>query len=510
MEKYTQNYKGIVLQNDDPDKMGRVKVWVPQISMTLYDKWNNDRDNDKSFTGLGANLNSALTPEILQRLKNALPWASTKQPFIGMSAPGLYNNDVNYTEQGNDSDQSTQQVVTNKTANPAQSKNNGSKGLAEALKPTVKAPPNAQTASNNYNAPLQAGTTASAAPSFIKNATTNTVTPNPTTSAPTTSATDDNIDSVVVTFTPNNRNVNNLHRRFTVGFETDTGLEGTVAATAGQSTTIFRDNAGEVVKFSPPITYAIAPPPPAATPRNPNDDLTITFVPNERNSLGNNINRRFTAKATSISYDGSVITLEADARGVGSQKTFSITKEQIDEIGIRYADPNAQINMGSTRLGGLAPVIKEYTSPSGSASPKTSNKSVITPPSPISSPSYNKGGGNELFRLAYSNLLPIGTMTNTLVNGPNPDTKTGMSYGTDMDASIDPQQRTKPGITTKPDAKPPIRSSTQSNKVKGAISIPAVGAHVSVYFDNGDPLYPILDGWFPTQEDFLGAHDVAV
>ncbi len=508
MEKYTHIYKGIVLQNDDPDNMGRVKVWVPQISMTLYDKWNKDRDNDKSFTGLGANLNSSLTPDILQRLKNALPWASTKQPIIGMSAPGLYNNDVDYTEQGNDADQSVQQVAINKTADPAQSKNNNFKGLQDTLKASAKPPGNAQSAVNNYSAQPQTGTTASAAPSFIKNATTS-PTPAPTTATSGGStAFDDNIDSVVVTFTPNARNSANLHRRFTAGFATDTGLTGTIKATAGQSTTIFQDNQG-VVKFAPPVTYTPAPTPPVTAPRNPNDDLTITFVPNERNNIGNNINRRFTAKATSISYDGSVITLEADARGVGSQKTFSINKEQIDEIGIRYADPNAQINMESSRLGGMAPVIGEYTSTASAASPKTSSKNVITPPAPISSPSYNKGGGSEMFRLAYSNLLPISTMTNTLVNGPNPDSKTGVSHGTEFDKGVDPHKRDGANVTIKPDSKPPIRSSTQSNKVKGVISIPAVGAHVAVYFDNGDPLYPIVDGWFPTQEDFLGAHDVA-
>ena len=48
--KYFNSYRGIVVQNDDPEKMGRVKVFVPQVNMTLYDGWNNDRDTDKKFT----------------------------------------------------------------------------------------------------------------------------------------------------------------------------------------------------------------------------------------------------------------------------------------------------------------------------------------------------------------------------------------------------------------------------------------------------------------------------
>ena len=54
-----------------------------------------------------------------------------------------------------------------------------------------------------------------------------------------------------------------------------------------------------------------------------------------------------------------------------------------------------------------------------------------------------------------------------------------------------------------------MRSEDQNNKVKGAIAIPAVGAHVGVYFENGNPLFPIIDGVFYSKEDFEGIHDVA-
>ena len=36
MKKYYGNHIGIVIQNNDPDKAGKVKVFVPHISSTIY------------------------------------------------------------------------------------------------------------------------------------------------------------------------------------------------------------------------------------------------------------------------------------------------------------------------------------------------------------------------------------------------------------------------------------------------------------------------------------------
>ena len=37
--KYLGNHVGIVIQNNDPDKSGKVKVWVPHLSPTVYKNW---------------------------------------------------------------------------------------------------------------------------------------------------------------------------------------------------------------------------------------------------------------------------------------------------------------------------------------------------------------------------------------------------------------------------------------------------------------------------------------
>jgi len=87
--KYTGHYLGIVVQNNDPARRGRVKVFVPHISPTVYKKWN-EVSKDKKFKFIGANVCSDLT-EILDDLKKILPWAELAAPLAGESASGRYN-----------------------------------------------------------------------------------------------------------------------------------------------------------------------------------------------------------------------------------------------------------------------------------------------------------------------------------------------------------------------------------------------------------------------------------
>ena len=95
MEKYNTIYVGIVVQNNDPEHRGRIKVWVPHISNTIYSKWNELKKNQTfSFPGSpgGENLSA-----ILEDLKDVLPWAEQCSPIGGASSTGYYNNrlDIN-------------------------------------------------------------------------------------------------------------------------------------------------------------------------------------------------------------------------------------------------------------------------------------------------------------------------------------------------------------------------------------------------------------------------------
>ena len=57
---YPGNYLGIVVQNNDPDHRGQIKVWVPHISPTVYKNWD-EKNEDKSFKFIGRNIDSDIT-----------------------------------------------------------------------------------------------------------------------------------------------------------------------------------------------------------------------------------------------------------------------------------------------------------------------------------------------------------------------------------------------------------------------------------------------------------------
>lgn len=90
MKEFNSIYLGIVVQNNDPEKRGRVKVYVPHISANVYDKWMQDKLN-KKFKFPGGNIDQDLTP-ILQDLKIILPWAETAAPLTSENASGRFNN----------------------------------------------------------------------------------------------------------------------------------------------------------------------------------------------------------------------------------------------------------------------------------------------------------------------------------------------------------------------------------------------------------------------------------
>lgn len=90
---YYGNYTGIVIQNNDPQRRGRVKVFIPHISPVIYDRWNKI-NKDKKFKFVGVNTYSDLT-DVLDDLKLILPWAEYAGPLVGENASGRYNRDSN-------------------------------------------------------------------------------------------------------------------------------------------------------------------------------------------------------------------------------------------------------------------------------------------------------------------------------------------------------------------------------------------------------------------------------
>ena len=90
MEKeFNSIYLGIVVQNNDPQKRGRVKVFVPHLSPTVYENWVSD-NKDKFFNSIDGQLQP-----IISKLKTILPWAEVSCPLTSENTSKRYNNYAN-------------------------------------------------------------------------------------------------------------------------------------------------------------------------------------------------------------------------------------------------------------------------------------------------------------------------------------------------------------------------------------------------------------------------------
>ena len=96
MEKDHQIYLGLVIQNNDVEMRGRIKVYIPQLAPNIKSL---NTNVDKFFNFLGGD-----NPDLsvaLDDLKNTLPWAEYAGPMAGGNASGRYNA---YTDTGTTSD----------------------------------------------------------------------------------------------------------------------------------------------------------------------------------------------------------------------------------------------------------------------------------------------------------------------------------------------------------------------------------------------------------------------
>ena len=100
MQTFNSIYLGIVVQNNDPEYRGRIKVWVPHVSTTIYNKWNQLK-SDASFSFPGSPEGEELS-KILVDLKDTLPWAEMCSPIMGASTAKYYNapSDLNHVSDG--------------------------------------------------------------------------------------------------------------------------------------------------------------------------------------------------------------------------------------------------------------------------------------------------------------------------------------------------------------------------------------------------------------------------
>jgi hypothetical protein len=95
-EKYYGNHLGLVINDNDPENRGRVQVFIPHISTTLFQGWNevysqdNEKIKDPIIKGMGEE-QGGLPDVILERLKRILPWAEGAMPIWGGGTSAVYN-----------------------------------------------------------------------------------------------------------------------------------------------------------------------------------------------------------------------------------------------------------------------------------------------------------------------------------------------------------------------------------------------------------------------------------
>ena len=99
-------YRGIVVKTDDPLRMNRVKVFIPELSNQPFDNWF-ETDEDLSFKVPGKNIESSWSDlSIFDEIVKNIPWAEPCYPLMGESGNNRFfrdgnvstTNDTNFVE----------------------------------------------------------------------------------------------------------------------------------------------------------------------------------------------------------------------------------------------------------------------------------------------------------------------------------------------------------------------------------------------------------------------------
>ena len=82
-------FRGMVIQNNDPLRMGRIKVFIPEFSAHIARKADMEPTiSEARFPG-GGNIDTFLTAEVREQLKSVLPWCEQASPLIGSGTSGV-------------------------------------------------------------------------------------------------------------------------------------------------------------------------------------------------------------------------------------------------------------------------------------------------------------------------------------------------------------------------------------------------------------------------------------
>jgi hypothetical protein len=499
--RYDGIYKGIVIQNNDPTNAGRVKVYVPEANATLLKDWNLNKNVNQKMKGLGVNAASALTPDIMQRLKTMLPWARVSMPVFGMSTSGFYDSASDTSYIGNDSNLIGQ--LGNKSSQFFESdRQKASSSRPLFLDPLAKIARSVIDLTGidygNPSFPLECGSSPTipsvwkSFPSEARGDIKRSV-PRSYPSQPANNFHDPEISKPLTRTQKSIRNIaNNINdaiERVEISVvNPDIYIDGKIIDI---SKTIFNDNCldervlGRTIpqlSYEPPILFI-------DTPLIPIRNIDLENLPVELLINGVPVNREFTIN-TDKSTDKMPVYTSNNIEVVipkGRVQSINIYKNNnrtdiskiaaLKPFNVAKLDDNE--NMFRTILPRIADVLCNLSA---------------------------GGGGAAAYNRVNTQLLPYEQRREALIGGNNPMSKENRNFG----AQDSPENCDESGSNqlSKADMGGPYRPPDHSNNFKGMVSIPAPGAHVHVRFEDGNPNMPIVMDTFVPQSDYKTMYGV--
>jgi hypothetical protein len=503
---YKGLYRGIVIQNNDPQQSGRVKVYVPGINLNQTKNWNQNKEEDKFFKVMGSNTGSSLNPQILDSQKERLLWAEVMLPLIGMSSPGFYNAPSDSYYIGNDSGYISQD--SNKSAAAfAKDKQQSASRPSKSPLPNYGQPPRTKI---NLEFPIN-GLQFCLPNKCDKNG------PVPNTVETTDPSVDSVVDQLPALFVeqplnldpplpvnnnavlPVNNNavlpVNNnavlpLDNKSVVGIDINVSNPTIFLNNVplSEDNPIFNRecfisvNTKDMITFEPPILFEDA----DEAPLYAYNDIPVSLVINDKKSLPNNF------KVSS--YNNKEVIFED-----GPIKIIA-NRNNINAINVRHNKNPFDLNKVLALKGFLDQPI-----------PVNTGKTVM-PRSPITNgtPMVSRGGGGgEIFNNISSKLLPTFQRKDMHVGGANNESRATVNRCRKPSNDINNTKGANVVGSVSQMHRGPMRAPDYNNDFKGMISIPGVGSHVWIYFENGDLNYPIILGSFASKADYKGIFESA-
>ena len=487
MNNYNDTYRGIVIQNNDPENAGRVKVYVPEVNAALIKNWS-DNEKREIIAHMGANTGTTITPALMQRLRTMLPWARVSLPVFGMSTPAFYEASTNTSFKGNDSGLESQK--SNKSPQffkkDKQDEQNR-KGKPLSPDPFAKAPRQTITditiQSNNQCFPYSCGSPnngngGGSFPSIWLSYRANSCLNEKIRQLPRTYDICDSVFSDVppspVTDFEVEDNTTILSARLDIVNPQITIDNNNIEL----KNTIFGTNCFEIedsdrLLYSPPITFEED----TGQPPSNYSNIPINFIINGNDKISDTF---FLQKIEPDSY-----------RYISGKTVLTVAAANIRNVAL-------VTNGKETNMSKLTKLIPMVLAGLGFIQ-NLSN--VVMPRGTSGGPMMSRGGGGgSLYNRVNSPLLPAKMRRNALIGGNNPVSRETTNQGRKPSFSL-PNQ---PGANQQGsiDTKGPYRPSDQGNNFKGMISIPSPGSHVSVRFEQGNINRPIVESTFAGRSDY--------